>query len=145
MTRIRFVSALTLVALVVSSYSLGADVRADQKTKVEFAGMLGRMIAEMKALPVGLITDPVPVPTPTPTPTPTPVPAPPPTPSPIPAGAPEARVLVKSGDGWLALVRRCGQTANAANVAALKAANPGVTGLEPGQWLLSPWHKVVPK
>ena len=44
MTRIRFVSALTLVALVVSSYSLGADVRADQKTKVEFAGMLGRMM-----------------------------------------------------------------------------------------------------
>jgi hypothetical protein len=44
MTRIRFVSALTLVALVVSSYSLRADVRSDQKTKVEFAGMLGRMM-----------------------------------------------------------------------------------------------------
>ena len=44
MTRIRFVSAFTLFALVVSSYSLRADVRADQKTRVEFAGMLGRMM-----------------------------------------------------------------------------------------------------
>jgi len=44
MKRIRFVSAFTLFALVVASYSLHADVRSDQKTRVEFAGMLGRMM-----------------------------------------------------------------------------------------------------
>lgn len=44
MTRLRFVSALTLMALVGSSGTLRADVRADQKTRVEFAGMLGRMM-----------------------------------------------------------------------------------------------------
>ena len=44
MTRIRFISALGLIALVVTSHSLRADVRADEKTRVEFAGMLGRMM-----------------------------------------------------------------------------------------------------
>jgi len=44
MTRVRFVAALTLMALVVSSHALRADVRADQKTRLEFAGMLGRMM-----------------------------------------------------------------------------------------------------
>jgi hypothetical protein len=44
MTRIRFISALGLIALVASSASLRADVRADEKTRVEFAGMLGRMM-----------------------------------------------------------------------------------------------------
>jgi hypothetical protein len=43
MTRIRTIAALTLAGLTLSSYSLRADVRADQKGKVEFAGMLGRM------------------------------------------------------------------------------------------------------
>jgi hypothetical protein len=37
------ITALTFTALVLSSYSLRADVRADQKTQVQFAGMLGRM------------------------------------------------------------------------------------------------------
>jgi len=44
MTRLRLASALTLFALIASSSSLRADVRADQKTRVEFAGMLGRMM-----------------------------------------------------------------------------------------------------
>jgi hypothetical protein len=44
MTRVRTISALTLAALVLSSYSLRADVRTDEKTRVEFAGMLGRMV-----------------------------------------------------------------------------------------------------
>ncbi len=43
MTRIRTIAALTLTGLALSSYSLRADVRADQKSRVEFAGMLGRM------------------------------------------------------------------------------------------------------
>lgn len=43
MTRIRTIAALTLAGLALSSYSLRADVRADQKSHVEFAGMLGRM------------------------------------------------------------------------------------------------------
>jgi hypothetical protein len=103
------------------------------------AGMLARMVAEMQALPVGQITDPIPVPVPVPTPTPTPVPVP------VPVGGPEARVQVKQGDGWMAVVRRCGMTASPTTVAALKAANPGVTALDPGMWLASPWHKVVPK
>ena len=43
MTRVRITSALILTALVLTSYSLHADVRADQKSRVEFSGMLGRM------------------------------------------------------------------------------------------------------
>jgi hypothetical protein len=43
MRRMRPIAALTLTALVLSSYSLRADVRSDQKAHVEFAGMLGRM------------------------------------------------------------------------------------------------------
>ncbi len=43
MTRIRTIAALTFAGLALSSYSLRADVRADQKSHVEFAGMLGRM------------------------------------------------------------------------------------------------------
>jgi hypothetical protein len=44
MKRVRTLAALTLTGLVLSSYSIRADVRADQKTHVEFAGMLGRMV-----------------------------------------------------------------------------------------------------
>jgi len=43
MNRVRAIAALTVTGLVLSSYSLRADVRADEKAKVEFAGMLGRM------------------------------------------------------------------------------------------------------
>ena len=45
MIRTRVACALTVVvvALVVSSHSVKADVRSDQKSRVEFAGMLGRM------------------------------------------------------------------------------------------------------
>ncbi len=38
MNRARLVTALTILAVALSSYSLTADVRADQKTRVEFAG-----------------------------------------------------------------------------------------------------------
>ncbi|HXI29242.1 MAG TPA: hypothetical protein VNG89_12475 [Vicinamibacterales bacterium] len=41
MTRTRSLVALTLAALLMSSYSARADVKADEKTKVELAGMLG--------------------------------------------------------------------------------------------------------
>jgi hypothetical protein len=44
MTRLRYASALVLVALVCSTHALLADVRSDQKTRFEFAGMLGRMV-----------------------------------------------------------------------------------------------------
>ena len=37
--------AAVLSLLVLSSYSIRADVRADEKTKVEFGGMLGRMMS----------------------------------------------------------------------------------------------------
>jgi hypothetical protein len=43
MNRNRLVAALALSLLALTPYTLRADVRADQKTKVEFAGMLGRM------------------------------------------------------------------------------------------------------
>lgn len=43
MKRITAITALTLTGLMLSSYSLRADVRADQKTQVQFGGMLGRM------------------------------------------------------------------------------------------------------
>ena len=43
MNRTRTICALSAVLLVASSYSLRADVRADEKSRVEFAGMLGRM------------------------------------------------------------------------------------------------------
>jgi hypothetical protein len=38
------VSALVAVFVALASYSLRADVRSDEKTHVEFAGMLGRMV-----------------------------------------------------------------------------------------------------
>lgn len=44
MNRIRMITALTLVLLVASSYSLRADVRADQKGRVEFAGLFGKVV-----------------------------------------------------------------------------------------------------
>ncbi len=44
MTRMRTIFALTAIAGIASTYSLRADVRADEKTRVEFAGMLGRMM-----------------------------------------------------------------------------------------------------
>jgi hypothetical protein len=44
MTRMRSIVVLTAVAVIASTYSLRADVRADEKTRVEFAGMLGRMV-----------------------------------------------------------------------------------------------------
>ncbi|HEY7293208.1 MAG TPA: hypothetical protein VH583_25455 [Vicinamibacterales bacterium] len=39
----RALSVLTLGLMVVSSHALRADVRTDEKNKIEFAGMLGRM------------------------------------------------------------------------------------------------------
>ena len=44
MKRIRTIAMLMLTSLVLSSYSIRADVRADEKTRVELAGMLGRMM-----------------------------------------------------------------------------------------------------
>ena len=44
MTRARTAAALTLVLLAVSSYSLKADVRADERNRVEFAGALGKIV-----------------------------------------------------------------------------------------------------
>jgi hypothetical protein len=44
MKRIRPIVMLVLTGLVLSSYSVRADVRADEKTRVELAGMLGRMM-----------------------------------------------------------------------------------------------------
>lgn len=44
MTRARKAIALTAVLLTVSSLSLRADVKTDEKSHVEFAGMLGRMV-----------------------------------------------------------------------------------------------------
>jgi hypothetical protein len=44
MFRSRIAVALTSSLLVVSSYSLRADVRADQKGHIEFAGVLGKMV-----------------------------------------------------------------------------------------------------
>jgi hypothetical protein len=44
MTRVRSILVLTAVAVIASTYSLRADVRADEKTRVEFTGMLGRMV-----------------------------------------------------------------------------------------------------
>jgi hypothetical protein len=43
MNRTRIVLALSAVLFIASSYSLHADVKADEKSRVEFAGMLGRM------------------------------------------------------------------------------------------------------
>jgi hypothetical protein len=43
MRRMRSIAALTLAGFVLSSHAIRADVRADQKSRVEFAGMLGRM------------------------------------------------------------------------------------------------------
>jgi hypothetical protein len=43
MTRNRIAAALGAALLVFSTQSLGADVRADQKTRIELGGMLGRM------------------------------------------------------------------------------------------------------
>ena len=44
MTRMRSNLALVAIAVVASTYSLRADVRSDEKTRIEFAGMLGRMM-----------------------------------------------------------------------------------------------------
>jgi hypothetical protein len=44
MTRIRTSIALTLAAFVLSAPAIRADVRTDEKTRVELAGMLGRMM-----------------------------------------------------------------------------------------------------
>ena len=106
------------------------DGKWDSFDLAQDPAMLARMIAKMRELPVGLITEAEATPMPTPTPLPAPVT--------VPTDGPEPRVLVRQGDGWYALVRRCGKTADAANVAALKAANPTVTALEPGQWLPEP-------
>ena len=43
MNRMRLIAVLTLTALVLAPSAARADVKSDQKTKVEFAGMLGRM------------------------------------------------------------------------------------------------------
>jgi hypothetical protein len=44
MFRTRNIAALTLVAVALTPLALRADVRADEKTHVEFAGMLGHMV-----------------------------------------------------------------------------------------------------
>jgi hypothetical protein len=44
MTRHHITAALAATLLVLSTHPLGADVRADEKTRVEFGGMLGRMV-----------------------------------------------------------------------------------------------------
>ena len=44
MKSIRAVAVLTLAGLAISSSAIRADVRADEKSRVEFAGMLGRMV-----------------------------------------------------------------------------------------------------
>ena len=44
MTRARVAIALTCCSLAVSSYSLRADVRADQKGRVEFGGVFGKVV-----------------------------------------------------------------------------------------------------
>ena len=44
MTRHRIVAAFAATLLVLSTHPLSADVRADQKTRTEFGGMLGRMV-----------------------------------------------------------------------------------------------------
>jgi hypothetical protein len=44
MNRIRLFGALTLVALASVSQSLRADVRADEKARVEFAGLFGKVV-----------------------------------------------------------------------------------------------------
>src|SRR5258706_6924053 len=43
MPRTRLATVLTLSFVLLSSYSLRADVRSDQKAHVQFSGMLGRM------------------------------------------------------------------------------------------------------
>ena len=44
MTRTRIAMVLTFCFLVFSSYSLKADVRADEKSRFEFAGMIGKVV-----------------------------------------------------------------------------------------------------
>jgi hypothetical protein len=44
MTRGRITAALTLAVLTLSSYEIRADVKTDQKSRVEFAGALGRLV-----------------------------------------------------------------------------------------------------
>lgn len=44
MKPIRAVAGLTLAGLVLSASAIHADVRSDEKSRVEFAGMLGRMV-----------------------------------------------------------------------------------------------------
>ena len=44
MTRNRIAGALAAALLVFSTHTLSADVRADQKTRIELGGMLGRIV-----------------------------------------------------------------------------------------------------
>lgn len=44
MTRNRIAGALAATLLLFSTHTLSADVRADQKSHIEFGGMLGRMV-----------------------------------------------------------------------------------------------------
>src|SRR3989442_3915487 len=44
MTRTRIAIVLTFCFLVFSSYSLKADVRADEKSRLELAGMIGKVV-----------------------------------------------------------------------------------------------------
>ena len=45
MKRARLASALTILAVTLSPYTLEADVRTDEKTRVEFGGPLGRVVS----------------------------------------------------------------------------------------------------
>jgi hypothetical protein len=44
MNRIRINGAIAAALLVLATHTVGADVRAEQKTRIEFGGMLGRMV-----------------------------------------------------------------------------------------------------
>ncbi len=109
--------------------------------------MLQRFMAAQAAIggaqpaPVPLQPGPQPAPAP-----PTPAPHPPAVPAPPTATGVEARVMVLRGEGWTAIARRAlGREPKVAEVNALREANREVTGLTPGVWLRSPWHRAVPR
>jgi hypothetical protein len=121
------------------------DTAWDSFDLAQTPDMRERFIAGQLTVPQGASGTP-PIPPPPPVvaqpPTPAPGPVPPPVPAPAPSQSPvEPRVRVLPGEGWTAVARRAlGRTPRAAEVAAMKGANPDVTGLTAGQWVLSPFH-----
>lgn len=120
--------------------------------------MLARMKARMRELPIGHFGDvvlptPLPPTQPDPRPAPVPIPRPAPAPAPVPptTGSAPASTLgvvpmiqVLKGDGWTSIARRAlGREPKVAEVTALRGANAAVTGLTPGAWLRSPFHRAV--